>query len=364
MTKASSPPAASASWIDKIGSAWLTDVLRRAGVVDGSVLRVETEPLEVSGAVGDLARLSLTYGPMRERGPATMIAKAPGRGETQQAMEAAMGLFPRERFVYGEVSDALPIRLPRCYYAGSDDDEEPMLLEDLRGLRMGDQVSGLDRADAERLVDVLADLHAAFWESEPPGGDPSRLVSWTDPVFGAILTQLVMSGVRALRERYADRVPARVLNAIEDVAPDWATVLRRCAEGPQTFVHNDFRLDNIFFHPDGEPVVIDWQLAGRCRGTQDLAYLLSGSMGTDRLRDCWDFLVRRYHSRLLALGVRDYGLEECRFHYRQSLLYTVAPGIAMLGQMQLQGGDARGLADTLVLRTLTHAGDLDAFATL
>jgi len=27
-------------------------------------------------------------------------------------------------------------------------------------------------------------------------------------------------------------------------------------------------------------------------------------------------------------------------------------------------GDTRGLADTLVLRTLTHASDLDAFATL
>jgi aminoglycoside phosphotransferase (APT) family kinase protein len=239
-----------------------------------------------------------------------------------------------------------------------------MLLEDLRGLRMGDQVAGLHRADAERLVDGLADLHAAFWESGPPGGDASRLVSWTDPVLGAMLTQLVTSGVAALRQRYEGRVAPGVLDAIEEVAPDWATVLRRCAEGPQTFVHNDFRLDNIFFEPDGEPVVIDWQLAGRCRGTQDLAYLLSGSMATDALRECWDLLVRRYHARLSAAGVGGYDLDECRFHYRQSLLYTVAPGIAMLGQMQLGGGDARGLADTLILRTLTHAAELDAFATL
>src|SRR5437899_625148 len=219
-------------------------------------------------------------------------------------------------------------------------------------------------AAAERLVDGLADLHAAFWEADPPGGDASRLVSWTDPMFGAIITQLVTSGVEALRQGYEGRVAPGVLDAIEEVAPDWATVLRRCAEGPQTFVHNDFRLDNIFFGPDGEPVVIDWQLAGRCRGTQDLAYLLSGSMATDALRECWDLLVQRYHARLRAGGVGGYDLEECRFHYRQSLLYTVAPGIAMLGQMQLGGGDARGLADTLILRTLTHAAELDAFATL
>ena len=87
-------------------------------------------------------------------------------------------------------------------------------------------------------------------------------------------------------------------------------------------------------------------------------------MCTDALRESWDQLIRRYHARLTTAGVRGYDLEQCRFHYRQSLLYTLTPGIAMLGQMQLRGGDARGLADTLVLRTLTHASDLDAFATL
>jgi hypothetical protein len=179
-----------------------------------------------------------------------------------------------------------------------------------------------------------------------------------------MLTQLVASGVDALRERYAGRVGAEVLDAIAAIAPEWGTVLARCAEGPQTFVHNDFRLDNIFFDADGEPVVIDWQLAGCCRGTQDLAYLLSGSMAADALAAKWDGLVRRYHDRLVSRGVRGYDFAQCVLHYRQSLLYTLAPGIAMLGQMQLRDGDARGLADTLVLRTLTHAGDLDAFATL
>ena len=356
MTTTSTP--ASASWMRTVGPQWLSDVLGAA------VTGVETEPLGVASAAGELARLSLTYEPADADGPSTIIAKAPGSTDIQRMMDAAMGLFARERFVYGELAGALPVRLPRCYHPGDGDKEEPMLLEDLRGLRMGDQVAGLDRADAERLVDTLADLHGAFWESGPPGGEGAPLVSWTDPIMGAMLTQLVTSGVEALRRCYEGRVPPGVLNAIEKLAPDWATVLHRCAEGPQTFVHNDFRLDNIFFEPDGEPVILDWQLAGRCRGTQDLAYLLSGSMATDALRECWDRLVQRYHARLQDGGVVGYELEECRFHYRQSLLYTVAPGIAMLGQMQIGGGDARGLADTLILRTLTHAGELDAFATL
>jgi len=362
MTPASTAPAG--SWIDAITPRWLTMVLRAAAVAEAAVLEIQAVPLGVASAAGDLARLSLAYEPGRPPGPATIIAKAPGSGQAQRAMEAAMGLFARERYVYAELASALPVRLPRCYYPGNPGKQEPMLLEDLQALRAGDQVTGLDRADAERLIDVLAGLHAAFWQAGPPGADARCLVSWADPALGAMLTQLVTSGVAALCRRYTGRVPAAILTAIADAAPNWAGVLRRCAEGPLTFVHNDFRLDNIFFRPDGEPVVIDWQLAGCCRGTQDLAYLLSGSMPTDTLRDCWDMLLRRYHARLSAAGVRGYDLHQCRFHYRQSLLYTLAPGIAMLGQMQLRGGDARGLADTLVLRTLTHASDLDAFATL
>src|SRR5207244_7685421 len=122
------------------------------------------------------------------------------------AMDAAMGLFARERFVYAELAGALPVRLPRCYYAGEASAQQPMLLEDLRDLRMDDQVAGLDMADAERLVDVLADLHAAFWESELPGDAASHLVSWTDPALAGMVTQLVISGVDALRGLYTDRV--------------------------------------------------------------------------------------------------------------------------------------------------------------
>jgi hypothetical protein len=68
-------------------------------------------------------RLSLTYEPAGADGPATIIAKAPASSEIQRMMDAAMGLFARERFVYGELAGALPVRLPRCYHPGDGDVE-------------------------------------------------------------------------------------------------------------------------------------------------------------------------------------------------------------------------------------------------
>jgi Phosphotransferase enzyme family len=345
----------------QLDAAWFTEALREASAADAQIVDVALEPLAIPGAAGELARVRLTYERPDAAGPASVIAKFRGSTETQRAMDGALGIFARERFFYVEVAARLSIATPTCYFAG-DGDDLPLLLEDLRGLRMGDQVAGLTLADAERLVDVLAALHAEFWELPIPGNEPWT-VSLRDPMFAGMLTQLIASGVPALKERYAGRVPGGVLAALEDAAPSWPEVLARCDEGPRTLVHNDFRLDNLFFRPDGTPVVIDWQIPAHTRGTQDVAYLLSGSFQPDVLGAAWEPLLRRYHDRLGEHGIADYSYEECRRHYRQSLLYTLAPGVAMLGAMAI-AGDERGLADALVLRTLTHAADLDAFSTL
>lgn len=341
--------AAAVSTARTVDPAWLTAELGLP------VSAVTVEPLAIAGATGELARVRLTS----TGGPASAIAKFRGTGETQAAMDGALGLFDRERRFYIELAGTLELVTPACLAAG-DGTQTPLLLEDLGGHRGGDQVAGLEPADAERLVRTLADLHAAHWE-HPPSGD--WLLSLRDPMFAGMLVQLVGSGLGLLRERYAGRVADGVLADVEAWGPRWGEVLAACADGPQTLVHNDFRLDNICFAADGTPVVFDWQLVGTGRGTQDVAYLLSGSMQPDALHDSWEALLRMYHARLEEQGVTGYAWERCLRDYRQSLLYTLAPGVAMLGAMAI-AGDERGLADALVLRTLTHAAELDAFATL
>lgn len=335
---------------------WFTERLGTA------VEAVSLTPVAVASAAGSLARAELSYA-VEGSGPRFVIIKGRGDSDNQRVMESAMGLSAREQLFYSRIADAIPIAAPHCYFVGEVGGPEPLVLEDLSHLRAGDQVAGLTLADAMRLIDVLALLHARYWDTEPPGGDPDRLISWTDPATAGMITTLVCSGLDNLRERYSGRVREQILDAVAAAAPEWHKVLARCAEGPQTFVHNDFRLDNIFFAPDGCPVVIDWQLAGRSRGTQDVSYLLSGSMTEDMLRGSWRDLLSRYHVGLVSNGVRGYSFDQCLWDYRQSLLYTIAPGIAMLGQMQL-AADERGLAEALVLRTLVHADELDAFGTL
>ncbi|MHB8691927.1 MAG: phosphotransferase [Solirubrobacteraceae bacterium] len=346
----------------EIDPGWITGALRSSGATQTRVTAVRVECLAIGSAAGELARLILTYDEA-PAGPATVIYKAAGRSPVQQAMDAALGLSSRERFVYAHAASELPVRLPQCFNPSAPDDE-PLLLEDLAALQPGDQVTGMELDTASQLVDTLAAMHARFWDRPTPAAAPERLLVWSEPAKSAMVSQLVASGIDALRAGYRDRIPGAFLDAIAAYAARWTEVLARCQEGPQTFVHNDFRLDNIFFEADGTPVVIDWQLAGRCRGTQDLAYLIASSMSTEAATAAWEGLVERYYDRLLASGIDGYSLEQCKTHYRQSALFPIGPGMALLGQMQLSDNDARGLADSFIARACLHAHHLDAFATI
>jgi aminoglycoside phosphotransferase (APT) family kinase protein len=182
-----------------------------------------------------------------------------------------------------------------------------------------------------------------------------------------MIAQVVASGAPLVAERFAGRVSDATLASVTAAAQDWKQVLRRCAEGPHTLTHNDCRLDNVFFDSASAPrtvtpYLIDWQVPAVTRGTQDVANLLAGSMNVDDLAEYWETLVARYHDGLIAGGVSDYSRQQCVQHYRQSIIYPLGQGLALLGA--LDTGDGRSLGEISVLRCLKHIEALDAFATL
>ena len=345
--------------LQRLDAAWFTLALREGGHAEAAVTDVALSPLTFSGTAGAIARVRLAYDGSGRPGPESMIAKIRGAADVQQAVDAAMGLFEREARFYADYADGVPVATPRCYHVG-DGTTTPLLIEDLGGLRMGDLVGGLSVVDAERVIDGLADLHAAHWAISR--ADAAWLAAPGEGVYAEMVGQLILSGAPMLEERFAGRVSDDVLDDVSEHAPKWATVLARCAEGPPTLAHNDCRLDNLIFREDGEPVFVDWQIAALTRGTTDVGNLLGGSMVVEDAAANWESLLRRYHQRLCDQGVRGYSWDECVQHYRVSLLYAITPGIAMMGS--LAEGDERGVGEATALRALKHVEDLDSFGAL
>ena len=345
--------------LSHLDSGWMQTALARRGANAATVAGVEVLPVTFTGATTDMARLCLTYADDGDPGPRSLVAKLRGQRDVQRQMDQAMGLFQREAHFYATFAAEVPVRTARCWFVG-DGDTTPLLLEDLADQRMGDQTEGMRLADAEATLDALADLHAAFWQSDRLG-EP-WLASPGEGGYATMIGTLVASGAPALAERYGDHVSGELMDTIVGWAPAWTEILARLVEGPQTLIHNDTRLDNLFFSHDGTPCLIDWQLTARGRGTQDVGNLLAGSMDGDDLSTHWEGLLRRYHGRLVAGGVSDYSYNQCVEHYRQNIIYPLGAGMALLGVMDID--DGRGLGDRIVTRCLRHIAELDSFKTL
>lgn len=350
--KATAPKAPLDPRFAQLDASWVDRVLRDGGHTGAPVKAVVPEPLAFGGATTEIARLRIDYAD-GEPGPASLVGKLRGQGDVHRQMEAAMGLFDREVRFYREFAADLPIETAALFHPG-DGHKAPLLLEDLAALRPGDQAAGLSASDAEQCLDALAALHAAHWES-PTLGSP-WLTNPYEGTFRQMTAQLMVSGIDAL-EAYA--TPSQRQQIPTDPAR-WEDLIARLGEGPHTLVHNDCRLDNIFFREDGRPVIIDWQTLAAARSSMDVANLLGGSMEPDDLSASWELLLRRYHDGLVQHGVQGYSLDELQLHYRQNVIWPLGQGLALIGA--LKGNDARGVGPKNIARALSHVVEVDAFA--
>ncbi len=346
---------------------WLGEVLGQP------VAEVAPESLgEGVGVMAQVTRLRVSYtepdgadgaGASADRRPSTLILKTPSPAEQNRVAAVAYGFYQREVRFYQEIADHISLRVPHCYYAGMHESSVPfaIVMEDVTGARMVDQLADVDPADADKVVDAMAAFHARWWDSP----DLTQL-DWLPPInndqykaFSEVLPQLVP----VLKAKYGERLESEGFAILEGMVDAYQPFLDHWVDtGPLTFCHYDLRPDNILFAPPSDPdsiCVLDWQLAVRHRGTFDLAYYLGQNVPPTFRRAHEDRLLRRYHHALTGLGVHGYSFDRCWDDYRLSMLMHVvsATQIAVL-----DGGNARGqqLLDAMITSGWTAAVELDS----
>jgi len=207
--------------------------------------------------------------------------------------------------------DDLPV--PRCFAA----DERGLLLEDLsathapavdrdallagRGVPPGDA--------AGRVVDALADFHAAWWEHPSLGAGVARVRDWFRD---RECHERHLERRREELTRFEAAEPAhgelplcrRALAVLERLwTREWE---ERVAAGRDfTLVHGDAYLSQ-FLVPrtgDGPAVLLDFQDATANPGAWDLAFLLATFWTPEQRRGRERRLLGRYRERLATRGV-------------------------------------------------------------
>ena len=308
---------------------------------------------EGTGVIGQVIRIMLES----DAGPASVIAKFPSPVVDNRAVAEAYDMYGREVQFYRDSAPLLALRTPHCYYAAFEPSNHNfvILLEDLHDLRIGDQVAGCSLAEAQAVVDTLAEMHASAWQPTDFGIGSHNSSMQRDGMIGGFRL-----GWPVVEAEFGDLIPASAKNVGEAMPNAIGNLLDTMCADPVCFTHADVRLDNIFFG-DGEVVFVDWQSICTSAPEQDLAYFLTQSVPS-AVRAQED-LIARYHAGLLEHEI-EYDLDRCRDRYRVCSLYLLCYAVVIAGTLDMGNERGKTLARTLLGNSLTALDELNAFELL
>jgi hypothetical protein len=158
-----------------------------------------------------------------------------------------------------------------------------------------------------QFLDHMAALHATFWgggaelEVVPNMHRYLELSPWTalaeadrgDP---PLVPRLVGEGWPKLAE-----VAPEAARVVVPLAHDPGPLVMALAATPQTFVHGNWKLDNLGQDPEGRTVLLDWELPGRAAALSDLAWYLA--INCRRLPQSKEASIEAYRAALESRGI-------------------------------------------------------------
>ncbi|HET7014760.1 MAG TPA: phosphotransferase [Streptosporangiaceae bacterium] len=139
----------------------------------------------------------------------------------------------------------------------------------------------IESAQHTRFIEHMAALHAALWgcgpefEVVPAMHRYLELSPWTAQAEAStggshLVPELIGKGWPLLAE-----VAPKAAEVVTPLAYDPGPLIEALATTPQTFVHSNWKLDNLGTDDQGRTVIIDWEQPGRGAALSDLAWYLA-----------------------------------------------------------------------------------------
>lgn len=188
-----------------------------------------------------------------------------------------------------------------------EDGVTALLMRDVGGwlVPVSDDVIPLDQH--LRFLDHMAALHATFWQTSddidvvsnrtrylelsPRTADREAALGSTHPV-----PRLIGEGWPLLAQ-----VAPTAAAIVTPLANDPTPLVDALADTPQTFVHGNWKLDNLGTDPQQRTILLDWELPGRGPAISDLAWYLS--INCRRLPQSKEHTIDAYREALERHGI-------------------------------------------------------------
>ena len=340
---------------------WVEGLLHGSGDLEQSVsvTGVRTERIgEGVGVLSILQRVIPTYSGSTDA-PKSFVVKYPTDDATQRFTADALVLYIRELRFYAECADAAPFRTARCYgqAIASDNTDFTIAMEDISGFRNLDQLAGVSIDDAKRLLEVLADFHAMWWDKPKLDDMAAYFQPLKNPTYEMVLPMLWQNGWPMVEQHGSDVVP----DSVARIGGIWAEkVPWMLGElmNPRTMCHGDYRADNLMFDGD-TPAAIDFQIVGTGSGMYDVGYFISQSIDAEVRAGRDRELVDGYLDRLASHGI-SFDRDEMWRQYLITICFCVTYGVTTFQGYTEQNERGQQLLKGMLGRALRAVADNDA----
>ncbi len=346
-----------------INTEWIRRALAAAGGRIAPPVDIRVEEIGVgAGIMGQVMRCHLDYGEADDPAPTSLVVKLPSVNAKNRRIGKRLALYRREYDFYRSLASHLAVRTPRLVYGDFERSSHRfvLVLEDIRGLTVVDQIAGANPAQAKQAIRALAHMHGACWDRihEPPlrGAYDS-----TNPKLRAIVQVVYLANLVRTLKHFGDCFSSKTRALAEAFGLGVVEHMATLGNGPQTFTHGDYRLDNLFFPADGgdDVAIIDWQVSGLSSGLYDVGYFLVGSLDVPVRRQVEREAVEEYHDIVCRAGAKEFTFEACWRSYRLNSLAALLTSVIVCGGLDITDERSRRLAETGLKRSLRAMEDLD-----
>jgi hypothetical protein len=175
--------------------------------------------------------------------------------------------------------------LPDCFnqpiVAVAEGEISALLMHDVSAWLVPATDDPIPLAQQEQFLDHMAAMHVEFWQTtldidvvSPTTRylelSPSMAAAEAARGSDAVVPRLVAQGWPLLNE-----VAPKAAAIVTPLAHDPGPLVRALARTPQTFVHGNWKLDNLGTDAQGRTVILDWETPGRGAPLCDVAWYLA-----------------------------------------------------------------------------------------
>lgn len=206
-----------------------------------------------------------------------------------------------------------------------------LLLEDIavRGARFTSIKDDYNVENAKSILDTLAKLHSGFWNSPRFATDLKWVQSHTQGNVHDLMHGLIRQGIRAEieKEKFKREFLGRMRVTEEELHRGFTALQRHQSTLPQTLLHGDPHIGNVYLLPDGTGGLYDWQISVRGCAIHDITYHIVTSLPIEIRRAQEKALIAYYLDRLGTYSDADVPtLDEFWLEYRRACLWGVYIG--------------------------------------